>query len=170
MTRYVDFPTATGDIVFSGSPSDQRCRRLLASEALAAFKKRQNSLIPGLILKKNAIFAGSCFWWLASKNIEISGKHWTRWHDRPQSRVPKFNLCQASEWRQLKNGLISVRGVMRDSYCCLPNLHYHQREKDLSVASWLSHDWYFNHFESGKQERTIICLWPNALRGLHDLT
>ena len=52
MTRYVDFPTATGDIVFSGSPSDQRCRRLLASEALAAFKKRQNSLIPVLIEKK----------------------------------------------------------------------------------------------------------------------
>lgn len=52
MTRYVDFPTATGDIVFSGSPSGQRCRRLLASEALAAFKKRQNSLIPVLIEKK----------------------------------------------------------------------------------------------------------------------
>lgn len=52
MTRYVDFPTATGDIVFSGSPSGQRCRRLLASDALAAFKKRQNSLIPVLIEKK----------------------------------------------------------------------------------------------------------------------
>ena len=38
--------------MFSESPSGQRFRRLLASEALAAFKKRQNSLIPVLIEKK----------------------------------------------------------------------------------------------------------------------